>query len=221
MSNTVNKIFAKSNVLNTADNVQKIQYNRDYLLSTTAANFNTYLNMGVFPTFADTYYTKYKQNENGEWEEDKDVAAIGVSGVRSLFNRAGAVIIGPNVGGTDIDPSKGDKSNTHPWRIANNVPLMDSPEARQRIKEDSGCSISELVQASETGRLGRATYAYSDFMFCKHLGKVPNNYLITLRRFPLPVDDYITSQGETEQEWNDVQSKNASCIGCMLTWIGV
>ena len=34
------------------------------------------------------------------------------------------------------------------------------------------------------------------FMYCKHLGKVSNNYMITLRRFPLPVDDYIGARAE-------------------------
>lgn len=223
MSNTVNKIFAKSNVLNAPNNVQKIQYNREYLLSSTASELNTYLNMGVFPTFSDTYATQYVKDENGDWQEDVKNTAIGVAGVRSLFNRAGAVIIGPNVDGTNtrIDPSKGDFQNTHPWRIVNNVPLMDSPNARQRIRDHSGCTIKELVNASETGMLGRATYAYSDFMYCKHLGKVSNNYLITLRRFPLPVDDFINAQGEDEGQWSKITSQNASCIGCMVTWIGV
>jgi hypothetical protein len=223
MSNTVNKIFAKSNVLNAPNNVQKIQYNREYLLSSTASELNTYLNMGVFPTFSDTYATQYVKDENGDWQEDVENTVIGVAGVRSLFNRAGTVIIGPNVDGTNtnIDPSKGDLQNTHPWRIVNNVPLMDSPKARQRIREHSGCTIKELVKASETGMLGRATYAYSDFMYCKHLGKVSNNYLVTLRRFPLPVDDFINAQGEDESQWNKITSQNASCIGCMVTWIGV
>jgi hypothetical protein len=222
MGETVNKIFAKHNVLNTAKNVQKVQYNREYMLSSTAASFNTYLNMGVFPTFSDTYEPEYEEEtKDGKKTYKEKSVGIGTSGVRSLFNRAGSVILGPGTYGTKFDPSKGDVNNTTTWRISNNVPLMDSPKARQRIREDSGCSISDLVQASESGRLGRATYSYSDFMFCKHLGKMPNNYLITLRRFPLPVDDYITAQGELSDHWDKTGSKNASCIGCMVTWIGI
>ena len=58
-------------------------------------------------------------------------------------------------------------------------------------------------------------------MYCKHLGKIPNNYMVTLRRFPLPVDDYISSLGigKTRQEI-DVASKNSTPIGCLVTWIG-
>lgn len=218
MSETVNKIFSKSNVLKTTDSVQKVQYNREYLLSSTASELNTYLNMGVFPTFNDVFESKFTKGEDNKWtEEDMN---IGTSGVRSIFNRVGAVIIGPGTYSTNINPAYGDAQNTSTWRISNNVPLMDSPTARQRIRNNSGCSIKELVEESKKGNLGRATYSYSDFMYCKHLGKVSNNYLVTLRRFPLPVDDYITTQGEDDSVRDVMQSKNASCIGCMVTWIG-
>lgn len=216
MSNTVNKIFSKGNVLKDADNVQKIQYNREHLLKKTGAEMNTYLNMGVFPTFSDVFDNKYEKDANGKWQEVPSKVGIGVSGVRSIFNRAGAVILGPNTEGVNIDITDG--STVSDWRIANNVPLMDSPAARQRIRKNSACAIKDLVLASENGELGRATYSYSDFMYCKHLGKVSNNYLITLRRFPLPVDDYIWAQ---ESGGDRVQSQNASCIGCMVTWLGV
>ena len=72
---------------------------------------------------------------------------------------------------------------------------MDSPDNRKAIRDHSKCSVKDLVEASREGLLGKSTYDYSDFMYCKHLGKVPNNYLITLRRFPLPVDDYISTLG--------------------------
>jgi hypothetical protein len=120
-----------------------------------------------------------------------------------------------------VDISKGDKTNTNYWRISNNVPLMDSPEARQRIRRSSGCSIKELVNDSSNGLMGQETYAYSDFMYCKHLGKMPNNYMVTLRRFPLPVDDYIGARGESPEDRITQSARNASCIGCMVTWIGV
>jgi hypothetical protein len=106
------------------------------------------------------------------------------------------------------------------WRIANNVPLIDNVETRKAIRKHSGCSVKELVQASQDGRLGRETYDYSDFMYCKYLGKISNNYLITLRRFPIPVDDFISSY---DLDGNDehLTSKNSQSLGCMVTWMGV
>ena len=29
----------------------------------------------------------------------------------------------------------------------------------------------------------------TDFVFCKNYGKIPNNRLVTLRRYPFPIDD--------------------------------
>ena len=38
---------------------------------------------------------------------------------------------------------------------------------------------------------GGIEYSYTDFLFCKYWKKVPNNYLLTLRRFASPVEDNI------------------------------
>ena len=213
-------IFSKGLVdLTNKQVVQKVKYNREHLLSSeTAEELNTYLNFGIFPTFADTFEPKYDKNDNYKLI-DSDV---GTPGVRSLFNRAGAVMLGINDKvDYKVDISKGDNTNTNFWRIANNVPLMDSPKARQRIRQSSGCSIKELVNDSSNGLMGQETYAYSDFMYCKHLGKVPNNYMVTLRRFPLPVDDYIGAFGESVEQRSARVANNAACIGCMVTWMGV
>ena len=217
MSNS-HKIYSKGLLSISDTNIKPhIKYNREQLLSAeTASELNTYLNFGVFPTFADTYIPKYNSEDNSIEKDD-----VGTPGVRSIFNRAGAIIVGSTKGEYNMDVSKGDVNNTHAWRIANNVPLMDSPEARKRIKKTSGCSIKELVEASSKGLMGQETYAYSDFMYCKHLGKVSNNYLVTLRRFPLPVDDYIGSRGEDDETLLKSASKQSACIGCMVTWMGV
>ena len=219
--NNAHKIFSKGVIGNADKNViQKVRYNRTQLLSKDVAkDLNTYLNFGVFPTYADTSIPYYKNGKLTDAPGAK--AGVGTPGVRSIFNRSGAMILGSYDGKYNIDVSKGDPINTNPWRIANNVPLMDSPLARQRIRRSSGCSIRELVKASERGEMGQETYAYSDFMYCKHLGKVSNNYLITLRRFPLPVDDYIGARGENGRHRRAMASKQSACIGCMVNWIGV
>ena len=217
-TNTPNKIFSKARITHDKNVVQKVKYNREQLLSKdTAKELNTYLNFGVFPTFADTFVPYYKDGKLVDAPNVK--AGVGTPGVRSLFNRAGAVIIGSTNGDYNVDISNGATANS--WRIANNVPLMDSPKARQRIRKSSGCSIKELVAASASGEMGQETYAYSDFMYCKHLGKVSNNHMITLRRFPLPVDDYIGANAEDPDDRIKRAAKNASCIGCMVTWMGV
>lgn len=220
---TDRKIFSKGIIESNKNVVQKIKYNREQLLSKeTAYELNTYLNFGIFPTFADTFKPEYEKVEkNGKTTYELKHSDVGTPGVRSIFNRAGAVMLGSSDGEYDVDITSGDEKGTHFWRISNNVPLMDSPKARQRIRKSSGCSIKELVDASSKGLLGQETYAYSDFMYCKHLGKVPNNYMITLRRFALPVDDYIGTTGEDEDTRLSRVSNQAACIGCMVTWMGV
>lgn len=218
-----NKIFSKGVITENKNKIQKIKYNRAQLLSKdTAYELNTYLNFGIFPTFSDTYTPEYEEvsTSNGtKYVLKTDVDTVGTPGVRSIFNRAGAVLLGFSDGKYDVDITDG--STVHSWRIGNNVPLMDSPRARQRIRMSSGCSIKELVHASEMGAMGQETYAYSDFMYCKHLGKMPNNYMITLRRFPLPVDDYIGAEGEYLEQKLNYSANQASSIGCMVTWMGV
>ena len=215
--NNHDKIFLDENEIYNIKT--KHNHAREYQLSDSiASELNTYLSFDPFGTFNDLYTPSYDTNSKDL--KEKPNIAVGTPGVRSIFNKSGAVVIGSPSGSMSIDISKGDPRNTSEWRISNNVPLMDSQQARQRIRLNSGCSIKELVQASQAGILGRETYSYSDFMYCKHLGKISNNHLITLRRFPLPVDDYISSVGEISRALPDIKSQNSESIGCMVTWLG-
>lgn len=220
MSKLINSIFLTEGVFKNSGKHQKFMYNREQLLrDSVAQELNTYLNFGVFPVPADTQAAVYEK-VNDKYERTKNSKKSGTPGVRSLFNRAGAVLLGSNTGSCQVDLSDG-KSGAHWWRLSNNVPLLDSPYARRVIRNTSGCSVRELVEDSQKGLMGQETYAYSDFMYCKHLGKMSNNYMVTLRRFPLPVDDYIGAEGIDETIRSQSAAKNASCIGCMVTWMGV
>lgn len=215
-----NKLYSKPKIIKQGSAVSKVKYNREYLASKSLnEEMNTYVGFSPFKTFNDIYASVYKEDSNGEWIKDPDhESGTGTPGVRSLFNKAGAVVLGSKNGSLNVDVTDG--NNVSSWRIANNVPLIDSRVARRKIRAHSGCTVRELVEASKNGLLGRNTYSYSDFMYCKHLGKVSNNYLITLRRFPLPVDDFISAIGEGERLQDFAQSKNSQSIGCLVTWLG-
>lgn len=78
-------------------------------------------------------------------------------------------------------------------------------------KDLSDCSIKKLVELSKPGPdgiapLGRSLYKYADFMYCKDLGKVSNNHLITLRRFASPIMDniWLSPSPNNEQELPDI-----------------
>lgn len=209
-----NKLFAGGTIPKSTQ-VSMVRTNREYMINNDISEeLNTYKNFGVFKTFNDIYDRKFDSNGNEKLDEE---TGPGTPGVRSIFNKMGAVMVGSSTGNLDIN----DVYNASEWRISNNVPLLDTPNNRKRIKTNSGCTIKELVEASRAGVLGRAIYDYSDFMYCKYLGKVPNNYLITLRRFPIPVGDFISSVGEGKTRTEKgIKSNFSQQIGCLVTWMG-
>lgn len=209
-----NKLFTNQMTKATNPLVSKVKLNRTYLASAAQKKeLNVYAAWDPFHTNGDTYAVRYDLNGKEVKETPESSTAFGL---RSLFNRAGAVLIGKNSHGNfDI------LDQASNWRIGLNAPLLDAPETRKAIRTNSGCSVKELVEASQHGMLGREIYSYADFMYCKYLGRIPNNYMITLRRFPIPVDDYIGSEGTgTQKRDKQLRSQNMQSFGCMVTWMG-
>jgi hypothetical protein len=70
-------------------------------------------------------------------------------------------------------------------------------------------SATNIIKWSKTGQTNAVEYDWPDFTWCKHYGDVPNNYMVTLRRFPMPCADDLFDN-----------SKNpAPDIGRMITWV--
>lgn len=168
---------------------------------------NSYRNWGLFGLMPE-FYEEDVIDKNGK-STGKKVSFLqpygdkfgSVVGTKSLFNNINAV-----------------RYNTA-MQVENNAPLLDTPELRKRIKLRGDCSIKELVRASSNNEMGRAIYNYSDFMYCKHLGRTSNNYLITLRRFPFPCGDHINftlMNDENEKRLNE----HMPDIGRLVTWMG-
>ena len=209
----------------------QVTLNRAYLITPeVAADLNTYKSFTPFPTYNDLFAPEYEKDKDGKYvevnyEEKKKKVGSGTPGVRSLFNRTSAVILGVSknqAGSIRQEDLLTQEATT--YRIMNNVPLMDNAATRKAIKFNSKCSVKDLVEYSQKGLMGKNIYSYADFMFCKYLGRISNNYLITLRRFPYPVDDFISSLGVGNMrrggKHGEMQSQNADSIGCMVTWIG-
>lgn len=62
-----------------------------------------------------------------------------------------------------------------------NQSTLANPTASNIIKWSK--SFSHLTD------VGFQPYSMTDFAFCKYYGKIPNNRLVTLRRYPFPIDD--------------------------------
>lgn len=114
-----------------------------------------------------------------------------------------------------------------------NQPLIDvydysqNPDSElknetQRQCDISNCSIWNLLKISTKSDspedTGQSVYKLADFMYCKELGKVSNNHLITLRRYSAPIGDNIFARANTGDADNLY-----SCIpdlAHMVTWFG-
>lgn len=198
------------------------------LISQDVANeLNTYRNFGIFHTYNDVHTIKWDDKGEivpPEGGNNADNRAPGTPGVRSIFNKLSAVLTGadsPMKGGMKENIGKY-VVNASSWRLSNNVPLLDTPENRKKLRANSGCTVRELVKASQTGHFGTAVYSYADFMYCRYLGKVPNNYLITLRRYPMPIADSMNPIGVgSSRRMVARDDKYPVPIGTMVTWLGV
>lgn len=155
---------------------------------------NTYRNWGTFTA----PIAKIEVSEKPE--EDR---ALPNTSVKSLFNPVYSV--GVNQG----------------LQLRQNSPLLDTPGIRAILREKKDCSIKGLVEASQKDMLGRAVYSYADFMYCKELGKVSNNYLITLRRFPFPCGDHINYSSPLDTSVENSTELHNPDIGRLVTWLGV
>lgn len=77
--------------------------------------------------------------------------------------------------------------NTSANKRLNDKGYRDIPQYEKFIKNPTARNIINYFSTN-----GNAMdYAWEDFHYCTHYGIIPNNYMITLRRFPAPVDDNI------------------------------
>lgn len=174
-------------------NFDSIDYGK--LDSSVAQELNSYR---AWNTFDVELNPIIKYDENGQ----KLGAKIKGKAVKSLFNNVNAV-------------SASDK-----FVKTYNAPLLDSPKSRIEQKKQTACTIKDLVDASESGLMGRQIYNYSDFAYCKYLGKIPNNYLITLRRFANPCGDHIDEDLNNNTVLNAGTQNHNPDVGRLITWMG-
>jgi len=62
-------------------------------------------------------------------------------------------------------------------------------------------------------------YSYSDFIYCKYHGKIPNNYMLTLRRFHLPVVDDIMSPKTYDYKSGQTVDTRQPDLARAVTWM--
>ena len=126
--------------------------------------------------------------------------------------------------------------------ITSGVPLLDTQKGTDKVKTRSNisargegyeingtvnighnindCSIANLVKLSKHkfSTLGHAKYKYTDFMYCKEVGKISNNHLITLRKFAAPIGDNIFAETAMSDDTSNLAVMGD--VGRLVTWFG-
>jgi len=202
-----------------------------------------YILKSSLPSIQD--YAKLKDDGKGNKNADKNEYALTVAHsivAPSLFNPYyGVSITGITEhvplmlhGNSDLNGSikienplaESDKKGTFKsGSIKKDITLSSTLPGDIKTDEDiSDCTIKKLVELSnqpaENRELGLATYRYADFMFCKDLGKISNNHLITLRKFPGPIGDNIFKGVIPKGKKDKNKSAGYPDIGRMITWFG-
>ena len=96
---------------------------------------------------------------------------------------------------------------------------LQNPTVTQIIERTSAIAIGTGKDA-QTADNYAYRYQYSDFALAKYYGKIPNNMLITLRRFAYPApDDIITPKG-LHKDGKTMVSIQQPDIARAVTWLG-
>lgn len=217
-NDTINRVYGIFDEHQTISNngvSSIIRKNHETLISASVADdFNTYRTYGAFGLAVDVDPLTTDDFDDEGLKKNADRAKVQSTGVRSIFNKLHAVPL---------------ENSDYGWRVSQNMPLLDSPSNRQKQRAMNACTVRDLVQKSKQGLLGTAMYDWSDFMYCKYLGQISNNHLITLRRYTIPVQDYIKPYGNPSAINGkskggakvSTQTDNGGVpLGCMVTWLG-
>jgi hypothetical protein len=70
-------------------------------------------------------------------------------------------------------------------------------------------TAANIIRWAQSGSAVCMDYAWPDFLWCKNYGMIPNNYMVTLRRFAIPAMDDLT----------DNLRNPSPDIGRMITWV--
>ncbi len=135
----------------------------------------------------DGIYEKTGENK-GNYKQTIDVTTerktnTGVGGAVSFDNiNAGKASDNQNLPAGDKDKSELTIGNINSDTASTNLSTNTAQEQGNKIAGAYGSGGS--IQG-----VGNFKYDWKDFSFCKNYGKIPNNRLLTLRRFKLPVLD--------------------------------
>jgi hypothetical protein len=147
--------------------------------------------ISLFNPFNIFRYSRYGMNP-GEYRQDlhSDRTSPSSADAAALAGVSTAVSAATGAGG--VDPSVATSQNSE---AINNSYKKIKDFRKEYIENPTASKIIEWSRLrSKPGEItadGPVPYSNSDFIWCKFYGKIPNNRLITLRRYPIPVEDNL------------------------------
>ena len=126
----------------------------------------------------------------------------------SAFNKYSLI----NYRGNPLDSTKnGFESNIDGNTVYQKININD-------LKDPTVTQIIERTSALTDNYAYR--YQYSDFALAKYYGKIPNNMLITLRRFSYPAADDIVTPQALSADGKTMEKIQQPDIARAVTWLG-
>ena len=163
-------VYAKvAGLTNNANAVAQMAGSSDSIVKTQQWAQNAYSK--VVPAMA----YKLEAGKDTETVIDKD-APYSIINKWSLLSYKGTIL--------DTKPT-GDKAI---WGVEKS--LYTKPLYTAESDELNPTAATIIRKCRDNGAPGYQ-YNSGDFAYCKYYGKIPNNYMITLRRFPTPCEDDI------------------------------
>ncbi len=97
--------------------------------------------------------------------------------------------------------------------------LLDQANPAPNNNQSRPSLSSRMNRSDLVGGLS-APYFWKDFLYCKYYGTIPNNYMLTLRRFPAPMRDNLSIPEQLLS--SDLYSKQGAGrpIAQAVTWWG-
>jgi hypothetical protein len=130
-----------------------------------------------------------------------------------------------------IDPGRARLSAFNGWNLFrykskalgnlednNNVPEYNVAENKEKSRLLNPTAKS-IIEWSGDSQSDGCVYSNRDFIQCEHYGMIPNNYMVTLRRFPFPAPDDIFNPKSFSSEKQQFIETGQPDIARAITWM--
>ena len=80
--------------------------------------------------------------------------------------------------------------------------------------------MTNIIACSNRDKWGRTPYSFQDFAFCKFWNVIPNNRLITLRKYAVPTYDNLNFPNMLNDDGTSPSDVQVAPIATVVTYFG-